>query len=71
MLYYCSWVADLYRPFDLRPPLVDILLSRSDELSREELMERIEEVAPGYLEAEEEGDGFAGEYDIGQIEFEP
>lgn len=33
-------------------------------------MERIEEVAPGYLEAEEEGGGFAGEYDIGQIEFE-
>lgn len=34
-------------------------------------MERIEEVAPGYLDAEEEGDGFAGEYDIGQIVFDP
>lgn len=33
-------------------------------------MERIEEVAPGYLEAEEKRGGFAGEYDIGQIEFE-
>lgn len=65
------WVADLYRPFDLRPSLVDILFSRSDELSPEELIERIEEVAPGYLEAEKKGGGFAGEYDIGQIEFEP
>lgn len=71
MLCYILWVADLYRPFDLRPSLVDILLSRSDALSRKELMERIEKVAPGYLEAEKEGGGFAGQYDIGQIEFEP
>ena len=48
-------------------PLVAILLSRSDELSWEELEERIEEIAPGYLDAEKEGDGFAGEYDINFI----
>ncbi|KAJ5797498.1 uncharacterized protein N7503_006794 [Penicillium pulvis] len=71
MLSYFLWVADLYRSFDLRPSLVEVLLSRSDELSRKNLMERIEEAAPGYLEAEEEGGGFAGEYDIVQIEFEP
>ncbi|OJJ36369.1 hypothetical protein ASPWEDRAFT_37942 [Aspergillus wentii DTO 134E9] len=57
-------------PFDMEPPLPELLLSRlhnGDKLSRQELEERIEEVAPGFMEAEEEGGSF---YDISQIEFD-
>lgn len=53
----------------MRPPVVDILLPQYEDttITREDLERDIEQIAPGYLEAEAAGNGFAGEYDIDRI----
>lgn len=49
--------------------MVDILLPQYEDttITREDLERDIEQIAPGYLEAEAAGNGFAGEYDIDRI----
>jgi hypothetical protein len=50
----------------MKKPLLEILLTESEDLGAEdeEVKETLNEIAPGYLEAEAEGDGLAEEFDI-------
>lgn len=59
---------------DMQQPLLDILFAYTESTdtplgdSREEVEEKLNAWASGYLEAEQEGDGLAKDYNISNIE---
>lgn len=51
---------------DMRKPLLEILLTESEEqeVDDDEVEDALIELAPGYVEAEAEGDGLAEGFDL-------
>jgi hypothetical protein len=62
---------------DMKQPLVDIIFAHTESTEsplgpywdREKVENLLHERAPGYLEAEEEGNGLAKDYDISCVKF--
>ncbi|RDW93639.1 uncharacterized protein DSM5745_00961 [Aspergillus mulundensis] len=60
---------------DMQLPLLDIVIHYSQDTDdpvlteRAEIEEQLNQWAPGYLEAEEEGKGLAKDYDLGKVDF--